>query len=257
MIRRPVAAGLLAAVVAATALGSPAEAATRGASRGLGRVVKAFGLTINGRPAPAGTLVRPGDRLKTTSAGAADVVLADGAIFRLYPSSEATLPVISRKRSFVQLVTGAIMSVVGRPMDYRVKAPKAVAAVGGTCFYMQATADAPNYACACSGLVRIGPKGGAATPVDAGFNTHVGMMVEDLGFKPAGAKNHDDQQMWELGKALEQVAGIPNKYKALGSSSPEAVPASAPEPAPASDPAPATIETAPADPAPAATGSVN
>lgn len=248
MVRRFAAAGLLAAVIAGTVLGAPADAAAR-AVRAEGRVVKAIGLTINGKPAAVGALVRPGDRLKTTSGGTADVVLADGAIFRLYPGSEAKLPVINRNRGWVELVTGAIMSVVGKPMDYRVKAPKAVAAVGGTCFYMQATPDAPNYACACSGLVHIGPKGGAATPVDAGFNTHVGMMVENLGFKPAGAKNHDDQQMWELGKALEQAAGIPNKYKALGVPAPEVVPVSAPAPEPAIETAPET--PAPADPAPA------
>lgn len=243
MIRPPVAAGFLAVVVAGTLLAAPADAAR--AARGLGRVVKANGLTINGKPAAVGALVRPGDRLETTSGGNADVVLADGAIFRLYPGSKAKLPVISRRRTFVELVSGAIMSLVGRPMDYRVKAPRAVAAVGGTCFYMQSTADSPNYACACSGLVYIGPRGGAATPVDAGFNTHVGMMVEDLGFKPAGAKNHDDQQMWELGKELEQAAGIPNRYKAL------AAPPTAPEVAPAAHPAPEpAIETAPASSSP-------
>lgn len=238
MIRPPVAAGMLAVALAGTPLAAPADAAP--AARGLGRVVKAIGLTINGKPAAAGALVRPGDRLETTTGGNADVVLADGAIFRLYPGSKAKLPVINRRRTFVELVSGAIMSLVGRPMDYRVKAPRAVAAVGGTCFYMQSTADSPNYACACSGMVYIGPRGGAATPVDGGFNTHIGMMVEDLGFKPAGAKNHDDQQMWELGKELEKATGIPNRYKAL------AKPSAAPDVTPAADPAPApSFETVP------------
>ncbi len=253
MLGRPVAAGFLAVVFASAMLSGPADAATR-AVRGVGRVVKAFGLTINGKPAESGALVRPGDRLKTTSGGKADVVLADGAIFRLYPGSEATLPQIGRKRTLVQLVAGAIMSIVGRPMAYRVKAPKAVAAVGGTCFYMQATPDAPNYACVCSGLLHIGPVGGALTPVESGFNHHTGMMVESLGFKPAGAKNHDDLQMWELGKELEEATGIPNKYKSLGAADPNAVPVSPPDTptAPPPDAPTAAPPDAPAAPPPGA-----
>ncbi len=224
MNRRVVVAGVLCACLAGAFLSEPADAARTRAPRGLGRVVKALDLTINGRPAAVGALVKAGDRLKTGSGGVADVVLADGAIFRLYPGSEAKVPAIGKRRSLVQLVVGGLMSLVGKPMDYRVRAPKAVAAVGGTVFFMQATADTPNYVCACSGVVHMGTPRGPATPVDAGFNQHIAVMVGDIGFRPSGAKNHDDQQMWELGEELQAAAGIPNKYKTLHQEPPASPP---------------------------------
>jgi ferric-dicitrate binding protein FerR (iron transport regulator) len=215
---------------AVTLAPASAEAAAR-AARGQGRVVKAVDLTINGKPASAGALVRSGDRLKTGTGGSADVVLANGAIFRLYPGTEAVIPWTNQKRTLVQLIVGGIMSLVGKPMDYRVKAPKAVAAVGGTCFYMQATPDTPNYVCACSGVVHMGPPRGPATPIDAGFNKHIAVMIGDVGFRPSGAKNHDDQQMWELGKELQDTTGIVNKYKTLKGQNPAEAPPPV-EPAP-------------------------
>jgi hypothetical protein len=212
---RHFAAALLSVAVAMPFGTAPAEAAPR--ARAAGSVVRAADLTINGRPATTGALVRPGDRLKTGADGSADIVLANGAIFRLFGGTEAKLPVLAKKRSLVQLVAGGILSLVGKPMDYQVRAPKAVAAVSGTCFYMQATPDAPNYVCACSGIVHIGsPRSRARTPINSGFNLHVAMMVDELGFKPGGAKNHNDHMMWELGKELQQATGIANKYKALG-----------------------------------------
>ncbi|MBM3268167.1 MAG: FecR domain-containing protein [Candidatus Sericytochromatia bacterium] len=235
MNRRTVIAAVLCASLAGAVFGDPAAARTRRAPVAQGRVVKAVDLTINGRPAAVGALVRAGDRLRTGSGGVADVVLADGAIFRLYPASEARVPAISRKKSFVQLVVGGLMSLVGKPMDYQVKAPKVVAAVGGTCFYLQATPEAPNYICACSGLVHMGATHRAMTPVDAGFNKHIGVMIGAVGFSPAGAKNHDDNQMWELGRELQEATGIPNKYRALHSDAGRPVevapPAEAPPPA--------------------------
>lgn len=222
--------GILASLLTFLSVSAVFPESTLAASRrASGRVAKAQDLTINGKPAVVGTLVRPGDRLKTGSDGMADVVLADGVIFRLFGDSTATVPQIGRNRSLVRLIGGSLMSLVGRPMAYRVQAPKAVAAVSGTVFFMKATQESPSYVCACSGKVNIGPPGGAPTLVDAGRNGHIGMMVTNLGFNPAGPKDHNDGQLMELAEELEKATGILNRYKNMGGpSSPGAGPGAAP-----------------------------
>lgn len=121
----------LATLTLALCLSSPAlaQAAT-------GKLMRASGpLTVNGKPAQAGTVLKAGDRIVTGPGTRADVTLADGSAILLYENSTLTLSSLG-KRIRLNLAKGSALNAVHKGSNYQMSSPAAIAAVRGTVFFL-------------------------------------------------------------------------------------------------------------------------
>jgi len=131
-----------------------------------GRIVTAEGqVRVNGKPASEGAVVSAGDRLTVGSQSRAVVTLASGAAFRLGPQTDLRIEALG-KQTRLALKKGDILTAVRSGSDFRVRAPKVVAAVRGTTFYMQATPVHPSLICICHGKVDVSAPGRPGRLVD-------------------------------------------------------------------------------------------
>jgi hypothetical protein len=107
---------------------------------------------INGRPARAGAVVTPGDRIATASGGAAVCVLGRDA-FLIRESGDLRTAGDSALAGSLRLATGKLLSVFGRGA-HNIVTPTATIGIRGTGIYVEAEAER-TYVCTCYGRVEL------------------------------------------------------------------------------------------------------
>lgn len=107
---------------------------------------------VNGRPAAAGQLVRPGDVIET-GAGSQAVFVVGRDAYLLRAASR--LETVGREMLIdtLRVVTGRLLSVLG-PGARRIQTPTATIGVRGTGIYVEAEPER-TYVCTCYGIADI------------------------------------------------------------------------------------------------------
>src|SRR6266853_694864 len=162
-------------------------------------------MRINGKPAEAGTLVRPGDA----------IVLADGAVatffvgqdaFLMRGGSRAELIGSGLLVSAVQLVTGRLLGVFGSGGERRLVTSTASIGIRGTGAYMEAE-PTRTYFCLCYGSAEVRATMGSASESFSTRHHDSPRYIYGDGRKraivPASVTNHTDSELI----LLESLAG--------------------------------------------------
>ena len=202
---RPSAAGRRAFLRGAAALSSAAAFARLGEALAAGTVelgvhsVKGEAF-VNGIGARQGTIVRPGDAIRTGGNGELVFVLGRDA-FLVRPDSrlQFTDIAVAGVTTVFRITTGAVLSVFERGPRKRIEAPTATMGIRGTALYVEATPER-TYVCTCYGSVEITPYDdpGAAETVTTSYHdaprfvyrTGAAQMMT-----PAPVFNHTDAEL--------------------------------------------------------------
>ena len=112
---------------------------------------------VNGVAARQGTIVRPGDALRTEAGGEMVFVLGRDA-FLVRPNSRIQFTDIAVEgvTTVFRITTGAVLSVFERGPRKRIETPTATMGIRGTAMYVEASAER-SYVCTCYGSVEIVP----------------------------------------------------------------------------------------------------
>lgn len=192
LIRRVAAASLM---TAAGGKGWIARALAAAPDAGMRRIDGSVG--INGEPARAGMVVRPGDTVHTGADGTAAYVMGGNAFLqrsgsRIHFGGTAAAGVL-------RVLSGRLLSVFA-PGPMRIETPTAVLGIRGTGCYIEAEPERV-YFCLCYGEVELTP---TATPQERETyrTTHHDKplyIYRDMALPkmavPAGVINHSDSEL--------------------------------------------------------------
>jgi ferric-dicitrate binding protein FerR (iron transport regulator) len=151
-------------------------------------------LTVNGRAATPGTVLRSGDVLATPAGSQAFIGFPDGSALRLNAGSKLKLSDLAGKTA-LDLRSGSALSAVHKGSAYSIATPRAVAAVRGTVFYVEATKLRPTYVCVCEGKVRV-TSGRHSQLIST--ETHQAVSVRRGRLKSDKMLGHTDAEIAEL-----------------------------------------------------------
>ena len=161
-------------------------------------------VSVNGKPAAPGTLVRAGDTLILGKDALATFVVGEDA-FLMRGDSRAELAGSGATVAAVRLVTGALLSVFGRGV-HRLTTATATIGVRGTGAYMEAEAWR-TYFCLCYGTAEVAPTGSAQQETYSTRHHDSPRYIYGDGRKqaiaPAKVSNHTDAELI----LLESLAG--------------------------------------------------
>ena len=108
--------------------------------------------TVAGKPAAAGTIVRPGDSVVTAAGASAVFVLGEDA-FLLREKSELQTAGQGTLLNALRLTTGKLLSVFGKGRR-NITTPTVAIGIRGTGIYVEAQAER-TYVCTCYGVVDL------------------------------------------------------------------------------------------------------
>ena len=154
-------------------------------------------MRINGRPAEAGTLVRPGDAIALADGAAATFVVGQDA-FLMRGNSRAELIGSGLLVSAVQLVTGKLLGVFGSGGERRLVTATASIGIRGTGAYMEAE-PLRTYFCLCYGTAEVAATmGGARESYSTRHHESPRYIYGDgrnRAIVPASVANHTDSEL--------------------------------------------------------------
>jgi hypothetical protein len=195
---------------AALRLALAQSSATQGVRNTRGEV------SINGKPADPGALVRPGDAIETGRRGYATFVVGEDA-FLVRANSRAELFGSGALVSAMQLVTGRLLSVFGSGRGRRLVTATASIGIRGTGAYLEAE-PARTYFCLCYGTADVAATmGGARESVNTSHHESPRYIYGDGRSRtivPAYMSNHTDSELI----MLESLVGRspPNSFMDSG-----------------------------------------
>ena len=186
-------------VALATAIGLPAALrvalAQNQAKQGV-RTVQGD-MRINGKPAEAGILVRPGDAIVLGDRAVASFVVGQDA-FLMRGNSRAELIGSGFLVSAVQLVTGKLLGVFGSGGERRLVTATASIGIRGTGAYMEAEPQR-TYFCLCYGTAEVAATmGGARESYSTRHHESPRYIYGDgrtRAIVPASVSNHSDAEL--------------------------------------------------------------
>jgi hypothetical protein len=186
-------------VALATAIGLPAALrvalAQNQAKQGV-RTVQGD-MRINGKPAEAGILVRPGDAIVLGDRAVASFVVGQDA-FLMRGGSRAELIGSGFLVSAVQLVTGKLLGVFGSGGERRLVTSTATIGIRGTGAYMEAEPQR-TYFCLCYGTAEVAATMGGARESYSTRHHESPRYIYGDGRKraivPASVANHTDSEL--------------------------------------------------------------
>jgi hypothetical protein len=186
-------------VALATAIGLPAALrvalAQNQAKQGV-RTVQGD-MRINGKPAEAGILVRPGDAIVLGDRAVASFVVGQDA-FLMRGGSRAELIGSGFLVSAVQLVTGKLLGVFGSGGERRLVTATASIGIRGTGAYMEAEPQR-TYFCLCYGTAEVAATMGGARESYSTRHHESPRYIYGDGRKraivPASVANHTDSEL--------------------------------------------------------------
>ncbi len=154
-------------------------------------------LTVNGRPAAVGAVLHTGDQVATGPGSQAFLGFADGSALRLNAGSKLNFSDLGRKTSLA-LNAGSALSVVHKGTPYSISTSRAVAAVRGTIFYIEATKQRPGYVCVCEGRVRVTSRMKGHHSQLISTKHHQAVSIGRKEISPARMLGHTDADIAEL-----------------------------------------------------------
>jgi hypothetical protein len=186
-------------VALATAIGLPAALrvalAQNQAKQGV-RTVQGD-MRINGKPAEAGILVRPGDAIVLGDRAVASFVVGQDA-FLMRGNSRAELIGSGFLVSAVQLVTGKLLGVFGSGGERRLVTSTATIGIRGTGAYIEAEPQR-TYFCLCYGTAEVAATMGGARESYSTRHHESPRYIYGDGRKraivPASVANHTDSEL--------------------------------------------------------------
>ena len=175
--------------------------------------------TVNGVAAKAGTPVKPGDKVSTSTGSSVVIVIGkDG--FLLRDNTSVTFEQSKSNPGIVQgvlVTTGKVLAVFATRTDeeFVIKVPNATIGVRGTGCYIEA-ADTRTYFCLCYGVAAIGGAGMAEPKILKTTHHENPVWLDDRGgimkVEKAGFVNHNDDELI----MLEKLNGREPPFVALG-----------------------------------------
>jgi len=154
-------------------------------------------MRINGKPAEAGTLVRPGDAIALADGAAATFVVGQDA-FLMRGNSRAELIGSGLLVSAVQLVTGKLLGVFGSGGERRLVTATASIGIRGTGAYMEAE-PLRTYFCLCYGTAEVAATiGGGRESYSTRHHESPRYIYGDgrnRAIVPASVANHTDSEL--------------------------------------------------------------
>ena len=152
---------------------------------------------VNGEPASAGTLVRPGDTVSTARGALATFVVGQDA-YLMREDSRLELAGVAQFVDLLRLTTGRLLGVFGKGGDRRIITPSAAIGIRGTGAYIESEQNR-SYFCLCYGSAEIASTDGAAR--DAYSTRHHDSPRYIYGdgranaIVPASVSNHTDEEL--------------------------------------------------------------
>jgi ferric-dicitrate binding protein FerR (iron transport regulator) len=174
---------LLAILVAHTSLRTPQIYA---------QVIRSEGnLTVEGNPTGMNGKIPFGSSFSTGNKAISDLRIANAAVLRLGPNTQAKL--VKRKDQIVVVMkTGTILSHVKTGTQYAVLTPVATAEALGTVFFVKMDAPQTVYICLCTGHLMVSAPGAKEELVTT---HHKAVQVSQQDGKtvmaPASLRDHD------------------------------------------------------------------
>jgi hypothetical protein len=154
-------------------------------------------MRINGKPAEAGTLVRPGDAIVLGNAAVATFVVGQDA-FLMRGDSHAELIGSGLLVGAVQLVTGKLLGVFGSGGERRLVTSTASIGIRGTGAYIEAE-PRRTYFCLCYGTADVAATmGGARESYSTRHHDSPRYIYGDgreRAIVPASVANHTDSEL--------------------------------------------------------------
>jgi len=153
-------------------------------------------LKINGKPAEAGTLVRPGDAIVLGNGALATFVVGQDA-FLMRENSHAEL-MGSGLVSVLQLITGKLLGVFASGGERRLVTATATIGIRGTGAYVEAE-PRRTYFCLCYGAAEVtATMGGARESFSTRHHDSPRYIYGDgraRAIAPASVANHTDSEL--------------------------------------------------------------
>ena len=154
-------------------------------------------MRINGKPAEAGTLVRPGDAIVLGNGAVATFVVGQDA-FLMRGGSHAELIGSGVLVSALQLVTGKLLAVFGSGGERRLVTATATIGIRGTGAYIEAE-PRRTYFCLCYGTAEVAATmGGARESYSTRHHESPRYIYGDgreRAIAPASVVNHTDSEL--------------------------------------------------------------
>ena len=172
-------------------------------------------MSINGKPAEAGSLVRPGDAIVLGDGAAATFVVGQDA-FLMRGDSRAELIGSGLLVTAVQLVTGKLLGVFGSGGERRLVTATASIGIRGTGAYIEAEPKR-TYFCLCYGTAEVAATmGGARESYSTRHHESPRFIYADGRTRtivPASVANHTDSELI----LLESLVGRSPPQSFMGS----------------------------------------
>jgi len=154
-------------------------------------------MRINGKPAEAGTLVRPGDTIVLANGALATFVVGQDA-FLMRGDSRAELIGSGVLVSALQLVTGKLLGVFASGRERRLVTATASIGIRGTGAYIEAETQR-TYFCLCYGTAEVAATMGGARESYSTRHHESPRYIYGDGRKraivPASVANHTDSEL--------------------------------------------------------------
>jgi len=154
-------------------------------------------MRINGKPAEAGTLVRPGDAIALADGAVATFVVGQDA-FLMRGGSRAELIGSGVLVSAMQLITGRLLGVFASGGERRLVTATASIGIRGTGAYMEAE-PLRTYFCLCYGTAEVAATMGGARESYSTRHHESPRYIHGDGRKraivPASVANHTDSEL--------------------------------------------------------------
>lgn len=175
-------------------------------------------VSVNGKPAALGALIRPGDTIEVGRDAVAAFVAGQDA-FLMRSNSRAELAGSGALVAAVQLVTGGLLAVFGGG-EHRLTTATASIGIRGTGAYLEAQAQR-TYFCLCYGTAEVSAtKGGARESYSTTHHESPRYIYGDgrkQAIVPASVSNHTDAELILLESFVGRTPPrtfmeSPNKY---------------------------------------------
>src|SRR6266850_1202223 len=154
-------------------------------------------MRINGKPAEAGTLVRPGDTIALANGALATFVVGQDA-FLMRGNSRAELIGSGVLVSALQLITGKLLGVFASGGERRLVTSTATIGIRGTGAYIEAE-PTRTYFCLCYGTAEVAATMGGARESYSTRHHESPRYIYGDGRKraiaPASVANHTDSEL--------------------------------------------------------------
>lgn len=179
------------------------------------RITKTEGrVTVNGRRAAPGVLLKDGDWVATGRPGSSEIIFSDKNILRLSDGTRMKITLSGEKKT-IEIVRGAFAALARginrfgnkRPFALSVNTPTAICGVRGTAFFVRVEDSFNSYVCLCNGKMKVAAKDGNDS-VDAEASHHsafrLSARANSVGLTPAGMEYHADADVESMAEAISE-----------------------------------------------------